>query len=181
MLAAASRLFAAGGIEATSMDAIAAAAAVGKATLYKHWPDKDRLALEVLSHLSGLDSEAPAPTGDLRQDLVTALSHEPAPERAEMRVRMMPHVVAYAVNHPVFGAAWRERSLERQRRLLTDLLRGGIAAGALDPKLNVELALALLAGPPIYRHIAQNQKWGVKPERAFVVQVVDAFLRGFGR
>ena len=46
---AAIRLFAKQGIDATSMDSIADASGVSKATIYKHWEDKDALALEALS------------------------------------------------------------------------------------------------------------------------------------
>ena len=53
MLDAAARLFADHGIDATSMDAIAEASSVSKATIYKHWPDKGALCLEVMSSLHG--------------------------------------------------------------------------------------------------------------------------------
>ena len=43
VLDAAIGLFAEYGIDATSMDAIAEASSVSKATIYKHWPDKDAL------------------------------------------------------------------------------------------------------------------------------------------
>ena len=52
-------LFAERGIDATSMDAIAEASGVSKATIYKHWPDKDALCLEVMGYLHGLDEEPP--------------------------------------------------------------------------------------------------------------------------
>ena len=51
VLAAAGALFADQGIDATSMDAIAEASGVSKATIYKHWPDKGALCLEVMSSL----------------------------------------------------------------------------------------------------------------------------------
>jgi AcrR family transcriptional regulator len=50
-------MFADQGIDSTSMDAIASAFRVSKATIYKHWPEKDKLALEVLSYLHGIDEE----------------------------------------------------------------------------------------------------------------------------
>ena len=39
------------GIEGTSMDAIAQLSGVSKATVYKHWKDKDALCLDVLGRL----------------------------------------------------------------------------------------------------------------------------------
>ncbi len=43
VLDAAVQLFSDRGIDATSMDAIAETSGVSKATIYKHWPDKDAL------------------------------------------------------------------------------------------------------------------------------------------
>ena len=59
VLDAAANLFSDRGIDATSMDGIAAASGVSKATIYKHWPDKEKLALEVLSYVHGLDKGVP--------------------------------------------------------------------------------------------------------------------------
>ena len=86
--------FAERGIEATSMDAIAKASGVSKATIYRHWPDKDSLCLEVLGYLHGLDKEQPVfDSGDFRADLIAQLQHDPAAERV-MRERIMPHLIA---------------------------------------------------------------------------------------
>src|SRR5882672_323577 len=48
VLAAAERLFAENGVSCTSMDAIAAAAGVGKGTLFRRFGDRATLALAVL-------------------------------------------------------------------------------------------------------------------------------------
>ena len=46
------------GIESTSMDAIAEASGVSKATIYNHWADKEALLLEVMADLHGLHRTA---------------------------------------------------------------------------------------------------------------------------
>ena len=70
VLDAALNLFAERGIDATSMDAIAEASGVSKATIYKHWREKDELCLEALGYLHGVDEEPPVfDSGDLRADL----------------------------------------------------------------------------------------------------------------
>ncbi|HVW86443.1 MAG TPA: helix-turn-helix domain-containing protein, partial [Bryobacteraceae bacterium] len=53
VLAAAIRLIAERGIEGTSMDAIASASGVSKATVYKHWANKEALLIEVVKSFSG--------------------------------------------------------------------------------------------------------------------------------
>src|ERR1700710_1853744 len=82
VLNAAVELFSERGIDATSMDAIAETSGVSKATIYKHWPDKDNLCLEVLSYLHGLDEEPPVfNSGDYRADLIAQLQYQPAADR----------------------------------------------------------------------------------------------------
>src|SRR5437588_12291036 len=94
VLDAAIALFAERGIEASSMDAIADSSGVSKATIYKHWPNKDALALEALSYLFGADTKVSvSDSGDLRADLIARLSHQPAPERKHLRDRIMPPLI----------------------------------------------------------------------------------------
>ncbi len=105
---AAVALFVESGIESTSMDAIARASGVSKATIYRHWPDKDTLCLEVLAYLHGLDKELPVfDTGDFRADMIAQLRYDPAEDRKALRERIIPHLMAYASHNRVFGAAWR--------------------------------------------------------------------------
>src|SRR5271170_1436069 len=89
VLKAAVELFAGRGIDTTSMDAIAEASGVSKATIYKHWPDKDSLIMEVLGHLYGLDEEPPVfDSGDFRADLIAQLQYQPAADRKSLRERI---------------------------------------------------------------------------------------------
>jgi AcrR family transcriptional regulator len=176
VLDAALKLFAQGGIDATSMDAIARASGVSKATIYKHWPDKDALCLEVLARVHGHDAGASDfDSGDLRADLVAALSRRPPERHAELRMRMMPHLMAYAVRHPAFGKAWQTLVFDPPRAELTRALDRGIARGELPRTLNVDVAIALLLGPLMYGHLLKRMKKeipGNLPEL-----VVDAFMK----
>ena len=64
VLQAATELFAERGIDATSVDAIAAKSRVSKATIYKHLMDKDEL--ELLQYVHEMDSDPPdVDSGDL--------------------------------------------------------------------------------------------------------------------
>jgi AcrR family transcriptional regulator len=180
VLEAAVRLFSERGIDGTSMDAIAAESGVSKATIYNHWPDKDRLALEGMFWLHGLDEEPQYfGTGSLREDLIESLTYQAAPERQEMKERMMPHLIAYSARNQVFGRAWRERVVGVQRTRLNSVLQEGIARGELNPLLNFDTAVALLVGPMVYRHIFVVNKAQDKAPREFAEQIVDAFLRSF--
>jgi AcrR family transcriptional regulator len=175
VLEAALDLFADRGIDRTSMDAIAGASGVSKATIYKHWPDKDALCLEVLSHLHGLDEEPPLfDSGDLRADLIAQLSHQPAEQRKHRKERIMPHLMAYGASHRAFGEQWRGRAIERPLTLLKQILRRGKTRSQLRRDLDLDAAAALLMGPMMYHHIFGNSLKTKLPP-GFVEYVVDAF------
>jgi AcrR family transcriptional regulator len=180
VLDAALNLFAERGIDATSMDAIAEASGVSKATIYKHWRDKDELCLEVLGYLHGVDEEAPVfDSGDLRADLIAQLNYQPAAHRREMKERMMPHLMAYAARNRTFGEQWRARILERPRAQLREMLKRGIQRGKLAKSLDPDVGIALLIGPMLYRHVFVN-RFGGKLPVDLATPVADAFIAAFG-
>src|SRR6202522_355464 len=180
VIEAAVTLFAESGLEATSMDAIAKSSGVSKATIYRHWPDKDSLCLEVLGYLHGLDKEPPVfDSGDFRADLIAQLQHDPAAEHRAMRERIMPHLMAYASHNRVFGIAWRSQVIEPARKALGNMMARGKQRGILRPDLDPEVGFALLLGPLIYRNVFLR-KLGGKAPQGLEVAVADAFLGTLG-
>jgi AcrR family transcriptional regulator len=167
------------GVDATSMDAIADASGVSKATIYKHWTDKDALLLETMAQAAGLHTRPKFDSGNTREDVVEVLAYR-APERAEMREQIMPHFIAYSARNRTFGAAWRSMAMEPPRRELTRLLQQGMQRGELLPMIDLELALAMLLGPIIYWHVFLNQKMTAGNPRGLAEGVVDAFWKAFG-
>lgn len=163
VLDTATSLFAERGIDATSVDAIAAASGVSKATIYKHWADKDALCLDVLMHVHLLDEGPPeVDSGDLKADLKAFLRYEPSRQKAEIIQKLTPHLVAYAAKNEQFGRAWKTRVMDRARTGLKTLLRRGMNRGIFPAVLDEDLGVALLLGPMMYRHIfgpSVSQEW----------------------
>jgi AcrR family transcriptional regulator len=157
VLRAALDLFGERGIEATSMDSIAQASGVSKATIYNHWVNKDALLLEVMLLVNGLDREQEEfDCGDSCQDIAAVLSKRPPGEFDAARSRMMPALIAYSAVHQEFGDAWRHRVMEPPRNSLKRILRRAIKRRELPASLDLELAMAQLLGPILYRHIFQK-------------------------
>ena len=182
VLEASLELFAERGIDAASMDAIAEASGVSKATIYKHWHDKDALALEALGLLFGMNEEPPKfDSGDLRRDFVDVLNYQPARPRQEMKNRVMPHVMAYAARNRAFGDTWRSRILARPQTQLKMLLNRGIAQGKLVKKIDMEMALAQLLGPALYWYIFHDRKAGNALPREWAAEVVNTCWKVYGR
>ena len=176
VLEAALSLFAERGIDATSVDAIAETSGVSKATIYKHWRDKEALCIEALARALGRETPPPEfDSGDLGADLVAVLSHQPPEEHADLRTRLMPHLLAYSARNPAFGQAWRTRVLEPPRVQLQHVLARAIARRQLPPTLQIDLAILLLMGPIMYAHMLSVMKRTAPPDLPRLV--VETFLK----
>jgi AcrR family transcriptional regulator len=175
---AALELFAERGIERTSMDAIAELSGVSKATIYKHWADKDALLLEVMAHAHRVCDRPKIDSGNTRDDLVAILRHKAsANANGGLRERLMPHLLAYSAYNPEFGKAWRSMVMEAARQEIRQVLARGVSTGEFPLTLNCEVAIALLLGPMLYRHIFQTLPQ--MPDDEFAGNVVDAFRSAF--
>jgi AcrR family transcriptional regulator len=181
VLDAAQALFAERGIDATSMDAIAAASGVSKATIYKHWPDKDALCLEVMVRIHGRDDAPDFDSGDLRTDLIHVLGHRPPERYATLREQLTPHLLAHCARNPAFAEAWRKRALHTPRTQLLAIVRRAIDRGELPDTLDPEFAVAMLFGPMLYGWVVAKAMAaeGELPKNAHEL-VVETFMRAYG-
>lgn len=179
VLRAALELVAERGVDGTSMDAVACKSGVSKATIYKHWSDKEALLLEMLAEAAGLRSRPKFDTGDAKADMVAVLAYR-HPEDAEVRERILPHFVAHSARNRAFGLAWRETVLEPPLRDLRRLINRGIRSGELSPAMDVDLSLGLLLGPMLYWHIFLKDS-SCEDRQRLAEGVVDAFWKAFAR
>jgi hypothetical protein len=175
VLEAALKLFARQGIDATSMDAIAGASGVSKATIYKHWRDKGALCLEILPPPPPLETSHHKKTGDSRAAMLAILNRRPGAPRSALQDRLMPHLMAYAARNPAFAKVWRARMMQPARLQMREWLERSIAEGSLSPHLNLDVAEAMLFGPAMYRHVLSL--FGRHLPENLVELVVDAFWR----
>ncbi|MGO9436478.1 MAG: TetR/AcrR family transcriptional regulator [Terracidiphilus sp.] len=165
VLRAALDLFAERGIDATSMDSIAQASGVSKATIYNHWVDKEALLMDVMEMIHGLDREPEdVDTGDLCRDLTTVLTRRPPDEFDAVRTRLMPAMIAYSAVHHEFGMKWRHRVMEPPRNCIRRILNRGIKQGLLPRDLDSDVAVSLLLGPVLYTHIFQKERLPKAPD-----------------
>ncbi|HEX4320835.1 MAG TPA: TetR/AcrR family transcriptional regulator [Acidobacteriaceae bacterium] len=176
VLEAALELFVEKGIEATSMDALAAASGVSKATIYKHWPEgKEPLLMELMLLVVGIEGPVDEEsTGDLFTDLARVLNDKPRNARPEDQKRLMPQMVAYSATHQEFGNAWRSRVMEEPRRRIRRIVTEAMVGGRVAADLDMELSFAMLLGPLMYRHIfGRGQNWIGRPKQESDAEVPE--------
>lgn len=164
------------GIDSTSMDEVARVSGVSKATIYKHWADKEALLLEMLAWVSGLNDRPPFDSGNTRADLVAVLTYG-RKENSEWRERLTPQFAAYGATNAAFGLAWRQMVMDPPRREIRRLLEAGIAKRELPHTLDLELALAMLLGPMLYWQVFLKKD--TENPAALAEGIVAAFWSAF--
>ncbi|GAA2161323.1 TetR/AcrR family transcriptional regulator [Actinomadura napierensis] len=132
------------GYAALTMQGIAAAAGVGKQTIYRWWPSKADVVLDGLVEFA--DERIAVPdTGSLPGDLAEFLV---ATFRQRGQRPVLIGLMAEALLDPVFARAFRDRFLFARRAALRQILdraagRGEIAAG-IDPDLLIDVVYGVL-------------------------------------
>lgn len=174
VLEAAIRLIGERGIEGTSMDAIARVSGVSKATVYKHWKDKETLCIDVVGKLRELPPEFRS--GDSRRDLTDLLSHLAKADKPDRLMKIWPRIIGYAIANPKFAAALQEHSFGPRRAQIARILAEAAASGDLPAGIDASFAMDLLVGPIMHRRLTRGKVPPELPE-----QVVDAFWRSWKR
>jgi AcrR family transcriptional regulator len=158
-------------VEALTMEAVAARAGVGKATIYRRFPDKDAL---VLAAVRVIKQAPPEPAGkSVREDLI-GLARHVRKLRDGLAGRIMPCMI------PELQRPGRLRDLylelmEERRDITRQVLRRGIATGELRPDVDIELATTMLSAP------GMMSMFGFAPRLDgddLAERTVDAVLRG---
>ncbi|MEO6158880.1 MAG: TetR/AcrR family transcriptional regulator, partial [Ilumatobacteraceae bacterium] len=109
------------GLAGLTVEAVAARAGVGKATIYRRWSSKEALMLD--AWVSCTPDKAVPHTGSLRGDLLALFSHVEAGLTTGMMQRIFPQMIAAAKVNPGVADAYRSFIAQRRRPLRTVLER----------------------------------------------------------
>jgi AcrR family transcriptional regulator len=134
-----------------TMEGIARAAGVGKATLYRRWPNKDALLLDVVAVL---DAQPPTgTTGDFRKDLVAAVDYIRRRGLAKRESALMRSMLAQVQSNTALWRRYHDTIIAARRQMMVDLLERGIASGHIRAELGADLELLadLVSGPVLAR------------------------------
>jgi AcrR family transcriptional regulator len=173
VLEAAIRLIGERGIEGASMEAIAQASGVSKATVYNHWKDKDALCVDVVGRLRVAPPEFHS--GDPRRDLLDLLTHLAGAGRPGRFVKILPKIIGYAAANPKFARALQLNSTGPAEAQVARILGEAAAHGEISPDLDPATATSLLFGPILHSKMLRGKVPSGLPER-----IVDAFWRAYG-
>lgn len=126
-----------------SMQGVADRAGVGKSALYRRWPGKQDMVIDVVSRLGVPDGDPPS-TGSLEGDLRALLTAMRA-WLTHPRLRgILPDLIAEAGRSPELGAAFRERLAEPRRAWSAAVLTRAVERGELPTGADDETTLAVV-------------------------------------
>lgn len=172
VLAAARALVEKGGYQAVTIEAVAARSGAAKTTIYRWWPNRTALVVDLLVQMAA--AEVPAPVGrDPLKALRTELRRTAAVADAPVG-RLMMSLLGVAQDDPELRTALLEGLFYPRREASARAIRQAQASGALRPDVTAHMAADLLFGPLFYRML-----FGHEPvTESFINHVFQYVLTG---
>ncbi|PZR82393.1 MAG: TetR family transcriptional regulator [Stutzerimonas stutzeri] len=191
VLEAATSLFLAKGYDGTTMDEVAALAAVSKPTLYRYFADKEQLYAAIVAattdNIDGLlrlVADELAASDDPREGLGRLADKFLAALMQPDLLRLRRLVIANAERFPEVGQGWFSGGFERVLETLSAAFQRYAAKGRLridDPLMAANHFAGLLLWIPLNRAMFSGKCDSDPAELVRYAQAgVDAFLRGYG-
>ncbi|MET8153465.1 TetR/AcrR family transcriptional regulator [Actinoplanes sp. NPDC049668] len=158
--------------DALSIEAVAARAGVGKATIYRRWPNKEALLIDAVATMKG---PLPVPAGESVRDdlvmLVAAMRNKRMEEYGKVTACLLPELLKRPEMYRIYRSV-----MEPRRDVMRQVLHRGVENGELREDLDIELTLLMLAGPTITQNML---RWNPNvPDEGYAEALVDAVLRG---
>ena len=164
------RLLADVGYGALTMDAVAAEAGVGKATIYRRWRTKQDLVVDTISDLNTAEAHSPdtgSLEGDLRAMLHTLVGVVNGPTGAATLslLSTVPH-------HPALAEAYRNGPLSIWRQSFDTVFQRAEARGDVGPGFRTSVAAETISALLVQRWLLT----GRPVDEAFADDVLDTVV-----
>ncbi|MEX1210172.1 MAG: TetR/AcrR family transcriptional regulator [Candidatus Nanopelagicales bacterium] len=163
------------GIANFSVEAVAARAGVGKATIYRRFPGRIGLLSAALDRLHD-DLPSPQDEGDARTRLLAHLDVIRVPMSDTRSGRVMAQVISTGSSHPELLEVFYERVISPRRGVLRQTLLAGIEEGWVDADVDIEVVLSLLVGSMMHIKVWSS----VTQDAPSTISVLDTALAGIG-
>jgi AcrR family transcriptional regulator len=173
ILRAAVELCAEEGFEGTTVEAVAARAGVGKATVYRRYPNRIGLVVAAATEVCGCLVDD-ADTGSVLEDLRLVAHGIVRTLHRELTRAVLAQIVSGAARNPELRDAQR-RFIAPRRAVAVDAIRRGISRGELRSDVDPELMTDLVGTPLFHRAVSLGEPVDVTYADALVETVVRAF------
>ncbi|UPK74915.1 TetR/AcrR family transcriptional regulator [Nocardioidaceae bacterium SCSIO 66511] len=158
------------GYESLTMDAVAHAASISKATLYRQWGGKQTLVVDALEATRPYDEVATIDTGSLRTDLHEWVRVSLAAPLTD--VGLVHAIIHACTGNPELAAAMRER-MNLPEDPFNRLFAKAAERGEIEPDAPaIPYVQLVLAGPYILREFIEEQP----PDEEYLIGLVESVV-----
>lgn len=158
-----------------SMDGVARRAKAGKAALYRRWPAKQDMVLAAVTRVS-LPVALSSSTGDIRTDVVNLVGGVDAWISDPLMSRVLPDLLAEARRNPELAQALTSALGAPRRNYGRTIIEAAIDRGEVQPDVDIEYVLDLVAAPVFWRVCGLRQE----TTPGFLDRVVGTALHALG-
>ncbi len=165
------RLLAEGGYTSLTMEAVAALAGVGKATLYRRYAGKEQLVIDAVATMS--EPAEVVQGASVRDELVARLEAVRRKSDSSLAGKIFPRLISASADNPELMRNYRRQVLLPRRLGFAAALQRGMDEGLVRPDVDLDYAVDLLVGPMAYRNLIRNDP---PPGPDLAARVVDDVL-----
>ena len=165
------------GVEAMSIEGVAARAGVGKTTIYRRWPSKEEL---IKAAVGVVHIQTPIPdTGHLRDDVLLMVRNT---LEAGVRYPLLPKLFFRALSElrdkPEIFAVLQEQMIGPRFQQLFAMIDHAKERGEMRPDLDPGVAFGIIMGPVISLWLLPGIALPTQPPATLIEQIVESIMRG---
>jgi AcrR family transcriptional regulator len=174
VLDAARELFEASGYTGATIEAVAARSGVAKTTIYRWWPNRASLLVEVLAEVH--TAAVPLPSGGEPVRAIVGELRDAAVALNGLTGKLLTALIGEAQHDPEVSAELLEGLFHPRRAATARILRRAQEQGAIRPDVPPDVAADLFFGPLFYRLLVRHDP----VTTAFMMQVFRYAVEGLG-
>ena len=165
------QLLAEGGYTSLTMEAVAALAGVGKATLYRRYSGKEQLVVDAVATLA--EPPEVVQGSAVRDELVARLEAVRRKSDTSLAGKIFPRLISAGADNPELMRLYRAQVLDPRRAVFKGVLARGVDQGLVRGDVDLDYAVDLLVGPMAYRNLIRNEP---APGPELAARIVDDVL-----
>ncbi|MEV6652579.1 TetR/AcrR family transcriptional regulator [Streptomyces sp. NPDC051219] len=155
-----------------SMEAVTRRAGVGKAALYRRWPSKEAMVVELISEAAGEHIPTTTDSGSLPGDVERFIRETLGALRHPLVGRIIPDLLAESARSGTLREALHDAVLAPRRAAVATVLRRAADRGELPPDIDTSLAIDLFGAPLYFRMLAA----GGPTDDAYIARLTRAVV-----
>lgn len=160
------------GYSRLTMERVAAESGVAKTTLYRRWPTRAALCMELYLEVAGRELQEPD-TGDVASDLRQIVNTVVYLQTRTVAGPAFIGLIAEAQSNPEASSASLVKFAERRREITRRVLKRAIQRGQLRAGTDIDLVIDVLGGATTFRLLQGHAPLSRKFADALVTLVLS--------